>query len=128
MDDDLGVEDFLTITKDDITANGKLRPIGARHFAQQAQLLQSIQIAMSGELGAKISTHFSGIELAKLVEDSLQIGNLGIVRPNVGVMEQLETQKLAMAAQENTAVEQGTPAPGEEPSGEQAANQPPPAV
>jgi len=125
MDDDLGVEDFMSISKDDITASGKLRPIGARHFAQQAQLLQSIQIAMSGELGLKVGPHFSGKELAKLVEDSLQIGNLNIVRPNVGVMEQMETQKLAMAAQENTAVEQSTPTPGEDPSGEQPTNQPP---
>ena len=35
MDDDLGVADFLEITKADITAAGKLRPIGARHFAHK---------------------------------------------------------------------------------------------
>ena len=125
MDDDLGVEDFISITKDDITARGKLRPIGARHFAQQAQLLQSIQIAMSGELGMKIGNHFSGIELAKLVEDSLQISNLKIVKPNIGVMEQMETQKLAQAAQEDTLTEQSVPAPGEEPSAEVNIEQPP---
>src|SRR5690606_33733712 len=32
MDDDLGVQTFLQVTKEDITASGKLRPIGARHF------------------------------------------------------------------------------------------------
>lgn len=116
MDDDLGVEDFLSITKDDITARGKLRPIGARHFAQQAQLLQSIQIAMSGELGAKIAPHWSGIELAKLVEDALQISNLKIVKPNIGIIEQIDSQKIATAAQEQAMVEQSVPAPGEEPS------------
>jgi len=125
MDDDLGVQDFISITKDDITARGKLRPIGARHFAQQAQLLQSIQIAMSGELGLKIGNHFSGIELAKLVEDSLQISSLNIVKPNIGVMEQIETQKLAQAAQEDALTEQSVPAPGEEPSGEVNFEQPP---
>ncbi|MBL4940472.1 MAG: hypothetical protein JKY81_02270 [Colwellia sp.] len=125
LDDDLGVESFLSISKADITARGKLRPIGARHFAQQAQLLQSIQIAMSGELGAKVTPHFSGIGLAELIADSLQINNLNIVRPNVGVMEQMETQKLAMAAQENTEVEQGTPAPGEDVNDQQATVQPP---
>lgn len=118
MDDDLGVEDFVSITKDDITARGKLRPIGARHFAQQAQLLQSLQIALSGELGMKVGNHFSGVQLAKLIEDSLQITNLNIVKPNIGVMEQMETQKLATAAQEDALVEQSVPAPGEEPSGE----------
>jgi hypothetical protein len=46
MDDDLGTEAFLSVTKEDITAAGKLRPIGARHFAAQAQLMQSL-VALS---------------------------------------------------------------------------------
>lgn len=112
MDDDLGVETFIEVTKDDITAAGKLRPIGARHFAQQAQLLQNLNQAFAGPMGEMIKPHFSSKELAKLVEDSLQIGQLGIVRPNVGVFESVETQKMAVAAQEEAEVSASAPVPG----------------
>ena len=114
MDDDLGVETFISITKDDISAAGKLRPIGARHFAQQAQLLQNLNQTFSGPLGEKVAPHFSGKELAKLVEDSLQIGQLGIVRPNVAVFEQQETQQMMNSAQEEGEVQDAVPPPGVE--------------
>lgn len=112
MDDDLGVAAFLEITKEDITARGKLRPIGARHFAQQAQLLQNLNQLFMGGMANFIQPHISGKQLSKVVEDALQINRFGVVRPNVAVAEAMETQKLAAAAQEQAAVEEATPTPG----------------
>ena len=119
MDDDLGVEAFLEITKDDITARGKLRPIGARHFSQQAQLVQNLnQLAMGGLMGL-IAPHVSSIKLANLLQDALQIGRFNIIRPNAAITEQVQTQKLQAAAIEQAQVEQSTPVPGTDPTGGQ---------
>lgn len=112
MDDDLGVSAFLSITKDDITARGTLRPIGARHFAQQAQLLQNLNQLASGGLLPLIAPHISGKKLANLIQDALQITRFNVIRPNAAVAEQIETQKLIGAAQEQAQVEQSTPPPG----------------
>lgn len=114
MDTDLGVEAFMDLTKDDIQANGKLRPVGARHFAQQAQLLQNLNQVFLGPMGQMIAPHFSTEGLAKLVEDSLQIGGLGIVRPNVGVFDQANTNKMAVAAEEEAQLATSAPIPGDE--------------
>jgi len=114
MDDDLGVADFLEITKEDITAAGKLRPIGARHFAQQAQLMQNIVSLSNTQLWPQVSQHLSSKGLAKLTEDLLNLRRFELYGDNIALMEQIETQRLAQTAQENLEVEQATPIEGEE--------------
>lgn len=95
FDDDFGVDSFLEVTKDDITARGKLRPIGARHFGEQAQLIQNISALFNSPVGQMIAPHVSAKNLAYLIEDSLQIGRYEIIRPNVGLTEQAETTQMA---------------------------------
>lgn len=109
MDDDLGVAEFMSITKQDITAKGKLRPIGARHFAQQAQLMQNLTGLSNTALWQQISPHFSGKGLARLTEDLLNLRRFEVYGDNAGLMEQVETQRLAQTAQENLEVEAQTP-------------------
>lgn len=109
MNDDLGVKQFLTITRDDITASGILRPIGARHFAAQAQMVQNLTQLANTAIWPQISQHVSSIELAKMVEDLLNINRFKLVRPNVAVFEQQETQRLAGQASEDLMVEQSLP-------------------
>ena len=109
FDDDFGVDIFLEITKEDITARGKLRPVGARHFGEQAQLIQNINTLFSGALGQMVAPHISPKALAYLVEDALQIQKYEVVRPNVGMVEQAESQQMAgnleQSVMENQAVE-----------------------
>lgn len=107
MDDDLGVQQFLTITKDDITASGVLRPIGARHFAAQAQLVQNLTQIYNTPIGQMIAPHTSTKSLATLVEDVLGLNRWQLFKPNVAIFEQQETARLANQAQEDLAVEQG---------------------
>jgi hypothetical protein len=110
MDDDLGVEDFLTITKEDITASGKLRPIGARHFAAQAQLMQNLNsLSQNQLLMQQIAPHMSGKAMSKLVEDVLGLQRYQLFAPNVAIFEQQETQRLASQAQEDLMAEQSVP-------------------
>jgi hypothetical protein len=105
MDDDLGVEKFVKITKDDITASGKLRPIGARHFAAQAQLLQGLSGVFNSNMAAVVSPHLSSIKMAKLLEEVLGLGRYSLFSPNAAVFEQQETARLAKQAQEDLGAE-----------------------
>lgn len=110
LDDDLGVEQFIKITKDDITAAGKLRPIGARHFAVQAQLIQNLTGIFNSALGQVISPHISTKKLARLVESLFKVERFELVEDNVGIIEQLETQSIINQGAEDLEVEGGVDA------------------
>lgn len=109
LDDDLGVEDFLTITKEDITASGKLRPIGARHFAAQAQLVQNLTNLFNSPVAPVVAPHMSGKQMAKLIEDVLGLQRYQLFQPNVAIFEQQETQRLMNQAGEDLMAEQSVP-------------------
>lgn len=109
MDDDIGVEEFITITKSDITATGKLRPIGARHFAKQAQDLQNVIGVFNSPIGQLIAPHTSSINLTKFVEDVTGLAAYGIFKPNVAVFEQKDTQSLINQSQEDLMTEAQIP-------------------
>lgn len=109
MDDDLGVSDFLTITKDDITATGKLRPVGARHYATRAQLIQNLTGVFNSPIGQIIAPHVSGKKLAQMVEDVMGFEQFDFMSDNIAIFEQAETQRLVQQSQQNLDVEAATP-------------------
>ena len=111
MDDDLGVQQFMEITKEDITASGVLRPIGARHFAAQAQLVQNLTNLSNTPIWQQIAPHVSAKQLAKMVEDVLGFGRFQLIRPNVAIVEQQETQRMMNQATEDLEVEQTVQGP-----------------
>lgn len=112
MNDDLGVETFLEVTRDDITANGLLRPIGARHFAKQAQDLQNLVGVLNSPIGQMIGPHTSGVEMSKFISDVLGLKGWEIFRPNVAISEQAETQQLMNQAMEDVEMAATSPAEG----------------
>lgn len=115
MDNDLGVAQFLSVTKEDITAKGHLRPIGARHFSARAQLIQNLTGITNSGVWPKIERHFSDKALAKLVEDSFQLKRFELVSDNISLFEKAEAQRLVNQMAEDLAVEQATPIEGGEP-------------
>lgn len=108
MDPETGVIDFLEITPEDLSSNGKLVPIGARHFARQAQLIQNIQGVFSGLLqDPGIRMHVSGKRMAEVViNDILNYSNLGLYQPYVQIQEEAEASKWANAAQTDVEIQQ----------------------
>lgn len=112
MDDDLGVAQFLSITKQDITAAGKLRPVGARHFAAQATMVQNLMGLVSSPLWADqgVRAHFSGKGIAKLVEELLGLERFSLYQDNVQLFESAETANATSQIQEDMAVADQTPA------------------
>lgn len=111
MDDDLGVQQFIQITKEDITASGKLRPIGARHFAAQSQLIQNLTGVMNSPLAQSLAPHLSSIALARLVEDVMGLQRYELFSPNAAIFEQQDTQRVVNQAHEDLAAEQAVPPP-----------------
>lgn len=100
LDKDSGAIEFREITKDDITANGVIRPIGARHFSKQAQDLQNLNGILNGAIGQMIAPHTSSIQLAEWVESVTDLKAYKIFEPNIAIMEQKETQDLVQSAQD----------------------------
>lgn len=110
LDNDLGATEFMEITKEDIVAKGVIRPIGARHFAQQAQDLQNLVGISNSPLWALVAPHTSGKNLTKFIEDATSIHGYEIFRTNVAIMEAKETQSLSNQASEDLEMEAAGPA------------------
>ena len=89
---------FRTVTKDDITATGKIVPVGARHFAERARRVQSLtqlyQIKLSDPT---VAAHMSGKEFARILAEEL--GEPTLFSENISVQEQLETQQQVQEAE-----------------------------
>jgi len=109
MDDDLGVADFISITKEDITAKGKLRPIGARHYAARAQLIQNMLGVFNSPMGQMIAPHLSSKRLASMIEEYMGFEQYEFIKDNAAIFEQAETQKLVNQVQQSIQTEQATP-------------------
>lgn len=111
IDDDFGVEEFLTITKEDVTAKGRLRPQGARHFAAQAQIVQNLTTFFNTSVGQDpaVRNHMSGKRIAKLFEEVLGLKRFELVSDNIGLREAVESERFAQAAAEQLQVEGNMP-------------------
>lgn len=108
FDDDASAELFLTVTKEDITAQGKLRPVGARHFFAQQQLIQNMTGLFNSPVGQMIAPHVSSIQLAKLAEDLFGLERYQLIAENIAITEQVERQRLVNIAQEQLVQEDST--------------------
>jgi hypothetical protein len=106
IDNDLNVQQFLTVTKEDITAAGIIRPVGARHFSKQQQDLQNLVGIFNSPIGQMIMPHTSAINMANLVSDIVGVRGYELFRTNVGIEEQQETQAAINQGQEDLAVQQ----------------------
>jgi len=105
VDTDSGVVEFQSITKEDLQANGVIRPVGARHFAAQAQLMQNLTQLYSSPIGQMVAPHTSSKKMAEVVENLLGLDRYDLFKPNVAIQEQQETQSMVNQAQEDLAVE-----------------------
>jgi hypothetical protein len=106
IDPEFGTERYITVTKDDLMAAGKIYPVGARHFAEQAKFIQELnQTIAAVQAIPTVAAHISGRAVAKALEENLGWARWGIVKDNAAVFESAETARLAQQAQEDVAVE-----------------------
>jgi hypothetical protein len=96
MDEETQAVTFSKITKEDITARGKLRPIGARHYAQNAQVIQNLTQFANSALAQDptINAHFSGQRMAVAIESLLGLEKYKIYQPNIRMYEMAQLQKV----------------------------------
>lgn len=106
VDEDYGTEAFVEVTKDDLMAAGKIYPIGARHFGEQARFIQELnQTMVAVQAIPTVAAHISGKAIAKALEENLGWQNYKIVQDNAMIFEQAETQRLMNQVSEDIQTE-----------------------
>lgn len=112
FDDDFKFQTFLTLTADDITGAGRIKPVAARHFAERADVVQSLTNFAQSAIGQDpmVQQHISSVRMAQLFEQLLDIGDYKLVIPFVRISEQQDAQKLMNAGHEQTMMESQQPA------------------
>jgi hypothetical protein len=108
FDDEFKVASFQTLTVEDITGVGRIKPIAARHFAEQAELVQNLTSLTGSGLWPAVQPHFSTVKLAKIIENIFDLTDYEVVIPYVQIAEQAEAQSQAQALQERLHQEMGT--------------------
>lgn len=112
IDDQYKSVGFMSITKEQLSASGVIKPIGARHFAEKAELVQNLGAFFQGPIGSdpEIKLHFSAEKLAKMFEEILDLEDWETVIPFIRISEQAQAQKEQMNAQEQVQSSFMTPA------------------
>lgn len=101
FDDEFNAASFQSLTVEDITGIGRIKPIAARHFAEQAELIQNLTSLTGSGLWQVVQPHFSGIKLAKIIESIFNLQDYEVVVPNIALAEQADAQRQAQALQEH---------------------------
>ena len=106
IDEEYNTESYVEVTKDDLMAEGKIYPVGARHFADQARFVQELAQTISAVQAIPgVAAHMSGKAIAKALEENLGWQNYKIVKDNAMVFEQAETQRLVNQISEDVQTE-----------------------
>jgi hypothetical protein len=111
FDDEFKIQTFMSLTPQDITGAGRLKPMAARHFAEKAEVVQNVSNFYSSGPGQDpdVRMHISGWAVAKMFEDLLGLQDWGLFQQYVRITEQADAQKLQNTAQEQVAMHAQTP-------------------
>jgi len=115
-DSDFNFIKFLTITKKDLMSSGNIRALGARRFANKANILQELVQLGNSSLGQdpEIMAHFSSIKIARMLEDLMELKEYNLVQKNIRIAERADAQRSLQSAQQIVAEEQAAGLPEEE--------------
>jgi hypothetical protein len=108
FDDEFKMATFQTLTVQDITGIGRIKPVAARHFAEQAELIQNLTSLTGSGLWPTVQPHFSTIKLAKIIEDVFNLKDYNVMTPYIALAEQADGQRQVQALEEQLHQETGT--------------------
>ena len=108
FDDEFKVNTFQTLTVQDITGIGRIRPVAARHFAEQSQLIQNLTSLSQSNLWPVVQPHFSGVRLAKIFEDIFNLSDYEVITPYIALAEQADAQRQAQSLEQQVMMEMST--------------------
>lgn len=111
FDPEYKIDVFKELTPQDLTGNGRLKPVASRHFAEKAQMVQDLNQFYASPAGQDplVLSHFSSVRQAEMWNELFDLEQYEIVEPYIRVTEQAEAQRLMQVANEKSAMENQTP-------------------
>ena len=112
LNDEFRIASFSTLTAEDISGAGRIKPIAARHFIEKAQLVQDLSAFYQSGIGSDpdVRMHLSSVKFAKAFEDLLEVKQYRFFLPYVRITEKAEAERLFLQQKEETMMQQQTPA------------------
>lgn len=110
-DEQFKVQTFMTLAPSDLIGAGAIKPLAARHFAEQAERIQNLTAFFNSTIGQdeEVKSHFSSLKMAHMMEELLDIQEYKLVIPFVRLAERAESQKIANAQLEQVLMEAQIP-------------------
>jgi len=99
-EDEEGVLLTTSITEEDLSANGKLLPMGSRRFSRQLQQLQGLTQLTNTNISQMVAPHINTYNLAKTVESLYGFDKYAFIKKFAAVDENLEMQEKQMVAEQ----------------------------
>ena len=109
FNDEFKMSVFKDLSPDDITGMGRIRPVAARHFAEQAEIVQNLNNFFSSPAYQAVALHISSEAVASLWEDLLNLEDYNIVQPYIALTEQAQAQRIQNSSQEQAMMDTMTP-------------------
>lgn len=109
FDNELKASAFRELNVQDITGVGRIKPVAARHFAEQAEAVQNLTNLFNSPLGQMVAPHYSSVQLAKFFEQMFKLEDYGLVLPYIALAEQADAQRQSNALLEQVLMESQTP-------------------
>lgn len=103
MRSEIGTSIFQDISREDISANGVIRPVGARNFAQKSQDLQNLLGIMNSPLAEILKPHLSSEGIINFANNIINLKNYAIFDKNAGIKDQEDMAAEQMFSQGNLA-------------------------
>lgn len=110
FNDEIKVATFKNLSVEDITGQGRIKPVAARHFAEQAEVVQNLTQFFNSSIGSdeQVKVNISGERLARLFEEILDVKGFNLVQPFVRLTEQADAQRIMNSNEEQVQMETGT--------------------
>jgi hypothetical protein len=101
FDDEFEVYNFVNLTAEDITGNGRIKPLAAQHFAERANQIQNVTNFFQTliQTDPDIKMHFSSVKLAKMAEELLDLERQDLMEPFIRITESAQAQRMEREAQ-----------------------------
>ena len=100
FNDDTRALQLTEVTKEDVVADGLLRPVGAKHFSQRMKRIQEMQNFLLLLDRPQIAAHISGLAAAEAFNEELGFEKYNIVGKDIGAIESVMTQATIVQAQQ----------------------------
>jgi hypothetical protein len=111
FDNEFNMQTFITLTPDDITGAGRIKPMAARHFAEKAETVQNLAQLYQSGIGQDqlVMAHISGLKIAQIMEECLGLEDYGVVQDGVRIGEQAKLERLKNSVDEQSMMQMTTP-------------------